>query len=203
MILSEPAVSTVSPISEGELVTLACQGDVAARDELAQRHRQAAFFLALQLLGHRDDALDVAQDAMLRFFNTLHRFDTRRPVRPWLYQIVRNRVHDLRRRRRVRRHDSIDEVNEDGSRRFELTDLSIDLERDAARAQLRKAVWEALGELSDTQREILVLRDYQDLSYREIAATLNIPIGTVMSRLHAARKRLRSVLRTDLAALAR
>lgn len=200
MIFAQPAVPdfSVTHAQEGDLVIAACGGDVPACDELARRHRKAAFLLALQLLGNRDDALDVAQDAMLRFFSTLHRFDPRRPVRPWLYQIVRNRVHDLRRRQRVRRHDSIDEVNTDGTQRFEITDLKVDLHRDAARSQLRTALWQALGELSENQREILVLRDYQDLSYREIAQALDIPIGTVMSRLHAARKRLRAVLRDDL-----
>ncbi|RMH19383.1 MAG: sigma-70 family RNA polymerase sigma factor [Acidobacteria bacterium] len=202
MVLLKPAIPSAERLNDGDLVVRACRGDDDAQNELARRHRRSAFFLALQLLGNRDDALDVAQDAMLRFFSTLHRFDPRRPVRPWLFKIVRNRIHDLRRRRRVRKHDSIDQVDEDG-RRFELTDLSVDLEGDAARAQLRRLIWQALKELSHNQREIMVLRDYQDLSYAEIASTLGIPIGTVMSRLHAARKRLRQILQDDLRALAR
>lgn len=197
MILPEPAARVAGLSSDGELVIRALAGDEAAKETLARAHRQAAYLLALQLLGNPDDALDVAQDAMLRFFGTLHRFDTRRPVRPWLFQIVRNRVHDLRRRRRVRKHDSIDAVDEDG-RTYELRDLRADIEGDADRSQLRRAIWLALKELTESQREILVLRDYQDLSYAEIAQTLRIPIGTVMSRLHGARKRLRQVLGDDL-----
>jgi RNA polymerase sigma-70 factor (ECF subfamily) len=134
---------------------------------------------------------------MLRFFTTLDRFDASRPVKPWLFQIVRNRVHDLHRRRRVRRHDSIDEVDEDGLS-IELVDEDVDPERDASRTELRRHVWQALSQLSAAHREILVLRDYHDLAYAEIAETLEIPIGTVMSRLHAARKRLREVVRDDL-----
>ncbi len=158
------------------------------------------YILALQLMGNRDDALDVVQDSLLRFFTTLHRFDLRRPVRPWLYQIVRNRAVDLHRRRKVRRHDSLDETDEDG-RTYEIRDVSVDPERDVAHSQLRARIWQSLEELSPKQREILVLRDYQDLSYTEIAENLNIPIGTVMSRLHGARKRLRSVLKDDLQTL--
>lgn len=195
-----PALEPVGNRSEAELVRLARAGDAAAREELAERHRDSAFFLALQLLGNRDDALDVAQDAMLRFFKHLNRFDAGRPVRPWLFQIVRNRVLDLFRRRKVRKHDSIEASQDDDDRaELQLVDESVNLERDAARSQLQKRILLALEDLSQAQREIIVLRDYQDLAYSEIAETLKIPIGTVMSRLHGARKRLRKILQDDLA----
>ncbi|MEM7583430.1 MAG: sigma-70 family RNA polymerase sigma factor [Acidobacteriota bacterium] len=202
MILAEPTAPPASHESEFELVSRARLGDGDAQTELAERHRQALFFLALQLMGNRDDAMDVAQEALLRFFNTLHRFDCRRPVRPWLFQIVRNRVVDLYRRRKVRRHDSLDETDHEGNPQHVLVDETVDPERDASQAQLRKRMLAALDELSHIQREILVLRDYQDLSYSEIAETLNIPLGTVMSRLHGARKRLRQTLQSDLQSLA-
>jgi RNA polymerase sigma-70 factor (ECF subfamily) len=148
----------------------------------------------LQLLGNREDALDVTQDAMLRLLSTLHRFDTGRPVRPWLYQIVRNRVIDLFRRRKVRRHESLDAVDDEGCPRYEVVDPNVDLDRDVDRVKLRARIWKALAKLSPAHREILVLRDYQDLAYAEIADLLEIPLGTVMSRLHSARKSLRKVL---------
>ncbi len=203
MILTEPAPRPATREGEIELVTRARSGDGAAQAELAERHRQALFFLALQLMGNRDDAMDVAQEALLRFFRTLHRFDCRRPVRPWLFQIVRNRVVDLYRRRQVRRHDSLDATDHEGQAFIELIDDAADPERDAARSELRVRLLQALSELSRIQREILVLRDYQDLSYNEIAKTLNIPLGTVMSRLHGARKKLRQKLQPELRSLAR
>ena len=205
MILVEPAAppTPTKRESDVELVTRARTGDADAQAELAERHRQALFFLALQLMGNRDDAMDVSQEALLRFFKTLHRFDCRRPVRPWLFQIVRNRVVDLYRRKKVRRHDSLDATDHDDNPYLVLTDSSVDPERDASRSELRVRLLQALDELSHIQREILVLRDYQDLSYSEIAETLDIPIGTVMSRLHGARKRLRQKLQRDLQALAR
>jgi len=202
MILSKPAMTPMSANPEADLVSRAREGDRAAQEELVRQHRRSAYFLALQLLGNPDDALDVTQDALLRFLTNLHRFDIGRPVKPWLYQIVRNRVMDLRRRQRVRRHDSIDVIVEDRPR-LELVDHSVDPERDAGQSQLRRRVWKALRQLSDKQREILVLRDYQDLSYAEIAQTLEVPIGTVMSRLHAARKRLRDHVNNDLRSLNR
>ena len=203
MMLTEPTLSSPPQVfTDTELVRLSRTGDRSAMEELANRHRQSAFLLALQLLGNREDALDVAQDAMLRFFSTLDRFDCHRPVKPWLFQIVRNRVHDLRRRRRVRPHQSIDEEREDGYS-IELVDDDMDPERDASTAQLRVKVWQSLSKLSPTLREILVLRDYHDLSYAEIATLLDIPIGTVMSRLHGARKKLRQFVQDDLRSLMR
>lgn len=184
---------------EKELVRRATRGELQARDELYRRHRQAVYLLALQLLGNSDDALDVMQDAMLRFFGNLHRFDLDRPVRPWLFRIVRNRVLDLFRRRKVRRSESLETLGDDGeAQTTEFVDGSVDLERDLAQTQLRRRLWAALQQLTPNQREIVVLRDYQDLSYQEIAETLAIPVGTVMSRLHGARQRLRLILGSEM-----
>ncbi|MFN7960458.1 MAG: sigma-70 family RNA polymerase sigma factor [Thermoanaerobaculia bacterium] len=177
---------------ESELVNRARSGDSAACDELARRYRQPAYLLALQLLGDPDDALDVAQDALLRFFSKLNRFNSGLPVKPWLLSIVRNRAVDLVRRRKVRRAEPIE--TEEGGYRPELVDREDDPETSFARRELAERLWESLRALPEAQREILVLRDYQDLSYAEIAEVLGVPLGTVMSRLHRARASLRELV---------
>src|SRR5581483_5599695 len=159
------------------------------------QHRRAAYLLALQLLGNREDALDATQDALLRFLTTLDRFQPEEPVRPWLYSIVRNRCRDLMRRAKVRRSEPLE--SDDEHWRPEIVDGDADPELDACRAELRRRVFVALGRLGREHREILVLRDYQDLSYDEIARVLRCPRGTVMSRLHRARKALGAVLRAE------
>lgn len=189
------SVSVDTSAPDGTLLVLAQEGARDAREELARRVRRKGYLLALQLVGDADEARDIVQDAMLRFFRHLDRIDAGRPLEPWLYQIVRNRVRDLKRRQRIRRQESLDALRERG--RPETVDPHADPAADAVRHELQARVWRALGELSEPHREILVLRDYQDLSYREIAAVLKIPVGTVMSRLHAARKRLREVLLGD------
>ena len=201
MILSEPAVTVDPALSEHELLVRARAGDRRAQAQLAQEYRRPMYFLALQLLGNPDDAMDVVQDSLVRFLTNLHRFDESRPLRPWLFQIVRNRVIDLMRRRKVRKHDSIDARDDEGNPQVQLLDPTVDPHRDAKQSQLRVHLWQALESLSPAQREILVLRDYQDLSYAEIAETLKIPIGTVMSRLHGARIRLKQIVEDDLLAL--
>ena len=80
------------PHDDGRLVVQAQAGRREARDELARRFRRPAYLLALQIVGNRDDALDIAQDAMLAFFASLVRFRPDEPVRPWLFTIVRNRA---------------------------------------------------------------------------------------------------------------
>ncbi len=166
-----------------------------AREELARRVGRSAYIFALQLTGRPDTAQDIAQDSVLKFFQHLDRFDAARPVEPWLYQIVRNCARDLARRERVRRHESLDAWLEQGHP--EAADPSADPAADAERTDLQRRIWRAISQQTDTHREILVLRDYHDLSYREIAEVLSIPQGTVMSRLHAARERLREILEAD------
>ncbi len=178
--------------TDAELVVRTRRGDAAAGDLLARRCRRSAYLLALQLLRDPDDALDVAQDALLRLFAHLDRIEPGREVRPWLLAIVRNRVRDLARRRRVRRTESLE--RDDDAPPRPVVDPAPGPEAAAELAELQRHIWRLLGELSEPQREILVLRDYQDLSYEEIAGVLDVPLGTVMSRLHRARRALRDRL---------
>ena len=184
------AVAQDDEATDRELIDQARSGQWDAQDTLARRHRQGAFVLALQMLGNRDDAMAVAQDAMLRFFTTLDSFNRDRRVQPWLFTIVRNQVRDLWRRRQRRPGDGL----VDGEALAGQLVDSANPEADLQRQQLRKSVWRAVATLSETKREIIVLRDFHDLSYKDISDVLKIPIGTVMSRLHGARKQLKAKL---------
>ena len=189
---SVPKTTAYLPPGESGTVIRAQQGETEALDELARSCRKQAYVFALQLTGNPDDALDVAQDAMLRFFRSLDRFDAKRPVRPWLLRIVRNLVRDRARRLRVRRTESLEPAED--ALRFEPRDDGPDPEALATRHELQALVWKCLQEIPDNYREVLILRDYQDLAYAEIASTLKIPKGTVMSRLHRARRLLHDVV---------
>ena len=180
--------------SDRQLIDQAKAGEPAACDALARRYRRAAYLLALQMLGNRDDAMDVTQDAMLRFFSTLNSFDAARRVQPWLFTIVRNQVRDLWRQRQRRPADAIGESD---ALVGQLAAPQPSPEADLRRQELRQRVWRALATLSPDKREIIVLRDFHDLSYSDIAEVLDIPIGTVMSRLHGARRQLRARLEEE------
>lgn len=178
------------------LVEACIAGDRQAREDLGEQVGRQSFVFAVQLTGNRETAMDVAQDGVVRFFNSLDRFDPSRPVEPWLYQIVRNRVRDLARRDRHRRQDSLDALLADGRPEASLVDQGTapDAAAEAERGELQRRIWSAVSQLSEAHREIFVLRDFHGLSYEEIADVLSVPKGTVMSRLHNARTNLRRLM---------
>jgi RNA polymerase sigma-70 factor (ECF subfamily) len=143
-----------------------------------------AHALAIQILGNADDAADAVHDAFERALSRPRAYDRRKgPLKPWFLQVVRNRCIDLLRQRRPN-ECPVDELPDAGNRpeqEFE------DRERD-------RALQRALAEIGSEQRQIVVLRDYLDLSYAEIAGVLGVAQGTVMSRLHRARLALKEVL---------
>ncbi len=186
---------TAPPAPHVTLVSRAREGETEAREALAQQAGESAYIFALQLTGRPETAKDIAQDSVVRFFRALDRFDERQAIEPWLFSIVRNLVRDHARREQARRHESLDAWLESGGQRAAATDTDPVLV--AERHELQQRIWRAISRLTDQQREIVVLRDHHDLSYREIASVLAIPEGTVMSRLHAARVRLREILRSE------
>ncbi len=179
--------------ADSRLVARIQAGDRDAANQFASTYGPSAFRLAFQLLGNQEDARDVTQDALMKFLASVDTFDAKRPVLPWLRRIVRNAAIDRIRRAKVRRADSLDTGGVEGDA-IDVPTTRPGPHHLAQNAELKRRIWSALAKVSREHREILVLRDYQDLAYREIAETLDIPMGTVMSRLHAARKRLRGVL---------
>jgi RNA polymerase sigma-70 factor (ECF subfamily) len=182
--------ATTDPSADVALLAGAAAGEEAAREALGAKYRTIAYLLALQLTGHQEDARDLAQDAMVRFFGNLTTLRPGHDPRPWLLTVVRNLARDLWRRRKLRPTDSIDghEIV------LDLTAPDDDPERLLQRREAQERLWCALSHLTMDKREILVLRDFHDLAYAEIAEVLGIPAGTVMSRLHAARTALRAAL---------
>lgn len=179
---------TLNPV-----IHAAQDGDATAREALAVECRQIAWRLALRLTGDPDLAADLTQDAMIRFFGSLQRFQADRPLVPWIARIVRNLLRDHGRRRRVRRTEPLHRTHDDLV--LEPVDPAPSPESRATRHELQRLVWRCLAELEPAQREIVVLRDFEGLAYAEIAAVLRIPRGTVMSRLHRARHRLAELVR--------
>lgn len=168
------------------------RGDEEAREDLARCCQRSAYLFALHLTGNPDIALDVAQDAMLRFFGSLSRFDAARPVRPWLLLIVRNLIRDRHRRMRLRRTEPLERGPEEVV--LDPPDPRPGPEARTERSEIQRVVWIELQKLPDHYREAVILRDYHDMPYAEIAEVLQIPRGTLMSRLHRGRNMLREAV---------
>jgi RNA polymerase sigma-70 factor (ECF subfamily) len=148
-----------------------------------------AYLAAIALVGNRDDAMDISQEAFVKAYRAIGRFDPDRPFYPWFLRILRNQCFDWHRKRKARPA---------GDLVAELPDARMNPEVLAQRNEIKDEVWAAVRKLGDRDREIIVLRHFQHLSYAEIATTLGIPQGTVMSRLFTARSRLRELLKDRL-----
>lgn len=159
-------------------------GDDEGFDALMERYRQRAYGVALGLCGNHDDAMDAVQKAFIRIQRTLGRFRAGEPFFPWLYRIVRNTSLNQRRDEGRHRGDCPLEWVTEPSR------LPTPLQQAEAES-LRARMWRAIDAMPAELREVFLLYTFQGLKYREIAGLLDIPLGTVMSRLHAARRRLR------------
>ena len=173
-------------------------GDVAAFEPLVEKYRQRVWRLAYNLLRDREEAWDVAQEAFIRAYQALPSFRGQSAFYTWLYRIVMNVANDRARSRGARgRAFGTERVPEEDWDRVLPDQKPGDEAPDAAaaRREQRRKIDQALETLPEHHRKIVVLSDLEGLSYREIADTLEIPMGTVMSRLHNARKRLRDALK--------
>lgn len=175
----------VSEPTDGELVTRSRAGDAQAFEHLVRRHYRATLVVAQQAVRDPLDAEDVTQDAFVRALERLEQCRDPDRFAPWLHQIVRNVAHDLRDKQRVRRADSIDDVEPAGKS---------DPARDAENAELRTRLSAALDTLTPMQRNVLLLFDRDGLSHAEIAAQVGCSVGMSQQHLFAARKAMRRLL---------
>jgi len=182
----------VEAVSDQSILQQARAGDAAAFGALVRRYERPAYFAALGVLGNADDAMDVTQDAFVRAHSRLELFDIDRPFYPWFHRLLRNLCLNRIRSKKRRRESSLDALQEQG---FTLeAKHTRSPEEEMETSMLRDRLGRALSQLTPMHREIIVLREFEDLSYNEIAEQLEIPRGTVMSRLHGARKTLRDIL---------
>ena len=186
-------------VDDRELIRRCQAGDIAAFEPLVEKYRQRVWRLAYQVLRDREEAWDCAQEAFVRAYSSLSSFRGQSAFYTWLFRITVNVATDRHRSRGARsRALGGDPIPEEEWER-----TAIDTERGpdeaAVQAEQRERIRAALDSLPVKARTIIMLSDVEGLSYKEIAEVLNCPIGTVMSRLHNARKRLRSLLGPMLA----
>ena len=186
-------------IDERALIQRCIAGDAVAFEPLVEKYRQRVWRLAYQVLHDREEAWDVAQEAFVRAFHSLPSFRGQSAFYTWLFRITVNVATDRHRQRGAQaRAFGPERVTEEEWARS-TPDPGRGPDQEAARAEQRERIRRALDALPPKARTIIMLSDVEGLSYREIAEVLNCPIGTVMSRLHNARKRLKGLLGPMLA----
>jgi RNA polymerase sigma-70 factor (ECF subfamily) len=181
--------------AEASLVQRCAAGEEVACAELVAQHQRMVVQLAMNLLGDRDEALDLSQEVFLRVFHSIHRFGGRSSLRTWIYRIA---VNQARNRRRFwhRRHraDQISLDSHAAAHGASLADGDAWPDRVLARKELAERLQRALNRLPFDQRTAIVLREIDGLSYDEMAYSLGVAVGTVKSRLTRARRALRADL---------
>lgn len=185
--------------SEEILVEHAQRGELEAFNLLVDRHRQAVYRVALRYMRDPDLAADVSQDAFLRAYRSIDTFRNDRGAgfRPWLLRITANRALDVLRARARRPASSLDAMLEQRESNWEPS-LDEDGPTELAEQRaLRVQIEHAVGQLSEDQRLTVVLYDIEGYSYDEVAEITDVAVGTVKSRLHRGRARLREILLDD------
>lgn len=166
-------------LTDTEILAQVKKGDAQAYQFIIQKYMQTAYYIALGFVHNHQDALDLSQDCFIKAFRKIKSFDTNRPFFPWFYRILKNLCLDHFKRVRHRNEIPLEE--------------SCYITHEKEDKGLKEAIWQGIEKLTFEQKEIIILRYFREYSYQEIAEITGKPIGTVMSSLHYAKKRLKAV----------
>ncbi|NOZ23263.1 MAG: sigma-70 family RNA polymerase sigma factor [Planctomycetes bacterium] len=181
---------------ERELILRCKRGDRAAFEPVVKAYMKRAYFAALSLVGNREDALDLSQEAFANAYRFIRRFDPDQDFYPWLYRIVKNLC--MSHLRKKKRRDTLLPREPDPEITFESTPAGEEPSLIPESGEMKEVLWRAIRGLPDKEREVIVLKHFQEMSYKQIAASVGCPIGTVMSRLYSARQRLKEKMKKYL-----
>ena len=185
-------------MTDRELVEKAKQGDQSAFEQLVLENQNRAYSLALRLIGDREEAADLAQEAFVRACQGLEQFQGGSSFATWVYRLTTNVCIDyLRKKKRREAVEPVVSLDDPDSGWAEPFLWEQDPQRLLEQSERGRALAQGLDRLPDWQREILVLRELSGLSYQEIGEKLDLDLGTVKSRIARARMNLRKILLED------
>jgi RNA polymerase sigma-70 factor (ECF subfamily) len=177
------------------LVRASRQGDMAAFEELVARHRDKVYARALMMVRNEEEAIDLSQEAWVKGWQRLDQFLGESSFGTWITRIVINLCIDHLRKRKRQRTESIDAMNaESGGVERHMPVVSVNPAARLELAELRQRLDQALSQLSYEHRTVLVLREFDQMEYKEIAKTMGCSRGTVMSRLFYGRRKMAALL---------
>lgn len=185
-------VETTSDFDEHALIERLKKGSKEAFEPLVEHYKRKAYCVALGFVRNPDDAMELSQQAFIKAYRSIRKFDNTRNFFPWFYSILRNTCFNHLKSKKIRKEDALEDLPE-GSRDRVFVERE-NPEETYRQSELRRIMVDAILKLKPRDREIILLQHFHELSYSEIAESLNIPIGTVMSRLYNARSALRKHL---------
>jgi RNA polymerase sigma-70 factor (ECF subfamily) len=178
-------------IDDAELISQCKNGSKEAFGRLAKKYYNDVYSVAYYWLEDRDAAYDISQEAFIRAFRNIKNFNQHKPFKGWLYIIIKNLCVNYMKRYRKRRIVFTDYLSKTDSDAATFPDLVTHPEN----SEKKEILWWGIRQLNKSEKEIVLLRDIEEFSYKEVSDILNIPLGTVMSRLYHARKNLAYILR--------
>lgn len=186
-------------IEEQELIARCQRGDLSAYEPLVTKYRERIYVQAFNLTRNADDATDLCQETFVKAWKSIHRFRGQSSFYTWLYRIATNLGIDLIRSKQKNPmtpfEDTLDREETEENKPFTKNELPSD---DLLRKELGEAIESAIAKLTPEHREVILLREYEGMDYRDMAKAVGCSIGTVMSRLHYARANLQKTLRQYL-----
>jgi len=204
--LNSGPAPTVEPMTEKDyssaedqaLVRAAQGGDMGAFEELVARHRDKIYARAYTMMRNEEEAIDLSQEAWVKGWQRLRQFQGESSFGTWMTRIVINLCLDQLRKQKRQRTESIEEMSEEsGGVERQMPVVTINPTAGLERGELRQRIDRALGQLSHEHRTVLVLHEFEEMEYKEIAKAMGCSIGTIMSRLFYARRKM-AVLLADL-----
>src|SRR5215475_4099844 len=187
-----------SSTDDPKLVKAAQRGDMRAFEELVARHRDKVYARAYSMMRNEEEATDLSQEAWVKGWQRLAQFQGESSFATWMTRIVINLCLDELRKQKRHRTESIEEMDEEsGGVERQMPAITINPTERLERGELRQRIDHALGQLSHEHRTVLVLHEFEEMEYKQIAKVMDCSIGTVMSRLFYARRKMAALL-TDL-----
>lgn len=183
-----------SEVSDEELIKRFQEDDLTAYDAIVLRYKDQLLNFAYRFLGNVEEAEDIVQETFLRLYRNRHAYRQIAKFSTWIYTIAGNLAKTELRKRKRRKSVSISDMGFE-DKEYELEDEMANTEQQANSALTDRIIQKAIDELSPRFREVIILRDIQELSYEEIGSILHIPLGTVKSRVNRARLKLQSKLK--------
>ena len=185
----------IPEVSDDKLVRRAQRGNMPAFEELVGRHRDKIYARAFSMMRNEDDAVDLSQEAWVKGWQRLKQFQGESSFVTWMTRIVINLCLDQLRKHKRQRAESIEQLEDDlGGVERQMPTVTVNPTEGLERTELRARIDKALGQLSYEHRTVLILHEFEDLEYKEIAKRMQCSIGTVMSRLFYARRKMANLM---------
>jgi RNA polymerase sigma-70 factor (ECF subfamily) len=185
----------MTTLTDQELVKRSQRGDTMAYEELVSRHRDKVYARAFSMMRNEDDAFDLSQEAWIKGWQRLKQFQGDSSFATWMTRITINLCLDLMRKQKRQRAESIELMDEEsGGVERQMPVVTTNPTEGLERTELRKRIDQAMTQLSEAHRTVLILHEFEELEYKVIAKMMNCSLGTVMSRLFYARRRMASLM---------